>query len=56
MIDRDVVNARLEAIVWPHGPVGPKCGNVDGKRIYSIKGKTARPACAPVASVASSLR
>ncbi|MCJ2069348.1 IS1595 family transposase [Methylobacterium sp. J-030] len=35
--------ARLEAIVWPNGPVCPHCGNADPKRVYSIKGKTARP-------------
>lgn len=34
--------ARLEAIVWPNGPVCPHCGNADPKRVYSIKGKTAR--------------
>ena len=31
---------RLEAIVWPSGPVCPKCG---GLRNTQIKGKTARP-------------
>jgi len=31
---------RLEAIVWPNGPVCPKCG---GLRSTQIKGKTARP-------------
>jgi transposase-like protein len=35
--------ARLEAIVWPNGPVCPHCGNADPKRVYFIKGKTARP-------------
>jgi transposase-like protein len=35
--------ARLESIVWPNGPVCPHCGNADAKRIYKIKGKTARP-------------
>ena len=35
--------ARLETIVWPNGPVCPHCGNADPKRVYAIKGKTARP-------------
>ena len=54
--DETAAIARLEAIVWPNGPVCPKCGNVDGKRIYSIKGETARPGFAPVANAASSSR
>jgi transposase-like protein len=33
--------ARLEAILWPNGPVCPHCENTE--RIYAIKGKTARP-------------
>jgi transposase-like protein len=41
--DEAAAVARLEAIVWPTGPVCPHCGNADAKRIYSIKGKTARP-------------
>jgi transposase-like protein len=32
---------RLEAIVWPNGPVCPHCGGVD--RITVVGGKTARP-------------
>lgn len=35
--------AKLESIVWPNGPVCPHCGNADEKRLYKIKGKTARP-------------
>lgn len=33
--------ARLEQIVWPNGPVCPRCGGVD--RITPVRGKTARP-------------
>lgn len=33
---------RLEAIVWPNGPVCPKCGNCDEKRITRVTGDTAR--------------
>src|ERR1700730_17187557 len=32
---------RLEAIVWPNGPVCPHCGGMD--RITVVGGKTARP-------------
>ncbi|HET7156325.1 MAG TPA: transposase, partial [Hyphomicrobiaceae bacterium] len=30
--DEAAAMARLEAILWPDGPVCPKCGNVD--KIY----------------------
>ncbi|TPJ33244.1 IS1595 family transposase [Mesorhizobium sp. B2-8-3] len=33
---------RLEAIVWPEGPVCPKCGNCDQQRITRVTGETAR--------------
>src|SRR5215203_4924930 len=33
---------RLEAIIWPNGPVCPHCGNADPDRVYKIEGKTAR--------------
>lgn len=33
---------RLEAIVWPNGPICPHCGNVDQSRIRRVGGKTAR--------------
>lgn len=39
--DEAAAMARLEAILWPDGPVCPHCGNVD--KVYEIKGKTARP-------------
>jgi transposase-like protein len=40
--NEEAAYARLESIVWPNGPVCPHCGNVDPKRVYRIKGKTAR--------------
>ncbi|RNJ43859.1 IS1595 family transposase [Mesorhizobium erdmanii] len=33
---------RLEAIVWPEGPVCPKCGNCEQTRITRVTGATAR--------------
>lgn len=41
--DEEAAVERLESIVWPNGPVCPKCGNADGKRFSRIRGKTARP-------------
>ena len=41
--DEAAAGARLEAIVWPEGPVCPHCSNADPKRHYQIKGKSARP-------------
>lgn len=41
--DEDAAYAEVESIVWPNGPVCPHCGNVDGERIYKLKGKTHRP-------------
>ena len=35
--------AYVEAHLWPEGPVCPHCGNVDGKRIGRLTGKTSRP-------------
>jgi transposase-like protein len=40
--NEEAAYARLEAIVWPNGPVCPHCGNADPERVYAIKGKTAR--------------
>jgi transposase-like protein len=40
--DEDAAFERLEAIVWPNGPVCPKCGNCEEKRITRVTGKTAR--------------
>src|SRR5947209_6639193 len=31
----------IEAVLWPHGPVCPRCGSLD--RIGKINGKSARP-------------
>lgn len=39
--DEAAAIAKLESIVWPNGPVCPKCGS--GDRVSEIKGKTARP-------------
>ncbi|MER8671868.1 IS1595 family transposase [Mesorhizobium sp. M1156] len=33
---------RLEAIVWPEGPICPKCGNCEQARITRVSGPTAR--------------
>jgi transposase-like protein len=33
--------ARLEALLWPNGPVCPHCGNTE--RIYSLKGVRSKP-------------
>jgi transposase-like protein len=32
----------VEGRLWPHGPACPHCGNVDGKRIRKMEGKTTR--------------
>ncbi len=39
--DEHTAIARLEAILWPHGPVCPHCRNTE--KIYAINGKAARP-------------
>lgn len=39
--DEHAAIAKLEAILWPDGPICPKCGNTE--KIYAIKGKSARP-------------
>lgn len=41
--DEEAAYERLEAIVWPNGPVCPHCGNADAKRFSRIKGRSARP-------------
>jgi transposase-like protein len=38
--DEAAAYAELEATLWPHGPVCPRCGGKD--RITEVKGKTAR--------------
>jgi len=40
--DEDAAFERLETIVWPNGPVCPKCGNCEQKRITRVTGATAR--------------
>src|SRR5438876_2192141 len=39
--DEQAAMDRLEAILWPTGPVCPHCGNTE--KVYAIKGKSARP-------------
>ena len=39
--DVEAAYAKLESILWPHGPVCPRCGSLD--RITDVRGKTARP-------------
>lgn len=40
--NEDAAFERLEAIVWPNGPVCPKCGNCEHNRITRVAGATAR--------------
>jgi transposase-like protein len=40
--NEDAAFERLEAIVWPNGPVCPKCGNCEQNRITRVTGATAR--------------
>ncbi|MBZ9976133.1 IS1595 family transposase [Mesorhizobium sp. BR-1-1-10] len=40
--NEDAAFERLEAIVWPEGPVCPKCGNCEQTRITRVTGATAR--------------
>ena len=37
----DLAREELEAILWPNGPVCPKCGEI--KRLTRLAGKTTRP-------------
>jgi transposase-like protein len=41
--DETAAREALEAIVWPHGPVCPHCGNADQARIAALTTKSARP-------------
>ncbi len=34
--DKDAARAKLESVLWPHGPVCPRCGGLD--RITKVKG------------------
>jgi transposase-like protein len=40
--DDDAARAHLESLLWPHGPVCPRCG-VLGDRITKLHGKSTRP-------------
>jgi transposase-like protein len=40
--DEDAARAHLESILWPWGPVCPRCG-VLGERITKLQGKSTRP-------------
>lgn len=40
--DEGAAFAHVEGILWPNGPTCPRCGNVDGKRIGTLGGKTSR--------------
>ncbi len=40
--DDNAARQHLEALLWPHGPVCPRCG-VTGDRITLLKGKSTRP-------------
>ena len=39
--DEEAAFAKLESIVWPDGPVCPKCGALD--RIYPLRGVRSKP-------------
>ena len=41
--NEDAAFAHVEAMLWPNGPVCPKCGNVDGTKIGRLQGKSSRP-------------
>lgn len=40
--DEDKAREHLEAIMWPQGPVCPRCG-VTGNRVTKLEGKSTRP-------------
>ena len=40
--DDDAARAHLEALLWPYGPVCPRCG-VTGDRITKLQGQSTRP-------------
>jgi transposase-like protein len=39
--DDNAAREAMEAVLWPHGPVCPRCGSLD--RIGKVSGKSARP-------------
>lgn len=40
--DEDKAREHLESVLWPHGPVCPRCGVMEG-RITKLQGKSTRP-------------
>jgi transposase-like protein len=40
--DDDKARKHLETLLWPHGPVCPRCG-LFGDRITKMQGKSLRP-------------
>ena len=40
--DNNAARKHLESLLWPHGPVCPRCGVTDG-RITKLNGKSTRP-------------
>ena len=40
--DDDAARRHLELVLWPQGPVCPRCG-VMGERITKLQGKSTRP-------------
>jgi transposase-like protein len=40
--DEDAARSHLESLLWPHGPVCPRCG-VTENRITKLQGKSTRP-------------
>src|SRR5580658_1168107 len=40
--DEDAARAHLESLLWPHGPVCPRCGVTDD-RVTKLQGKSTRP-------------
>ncbi len=41
--DETAAREALETLVWPNGPVCPRCGNADQVRIAALTTKSARP-------------
>ncbi|PKP93248.1 MAG: DDE transposase [Alphaproteobacteria bacterium HGW-Alphaproteobacteria-16] len=41
-IDADAAREHLEALRWPEGPVCPRCGSVDAKRLPDQRGKPSK--------------
>jgi transposase-like protein len=39
--DEEAAFAKLESVLWPHGPVCPHCGN--NERIYALQGVRSKP-------------